>query len=223
MSPLLNAVLDLGPQLAEHVLLCAAAVALGIVVALPLAVWASRSPAVAKFALGFASLVQTIPALALLALFFPILLAARTVFGEDLPTLGFLPAWLALALYALLPILRNAVTALANLDDELIEAADGLGMTCLAGAHGIVVGRLRISPGIAGGHPLNAIQGKKHSFHTPETTTSQHSLLQTLTFRLKVMGRGRETVPGNGHPGNTAGHTHRLFPPFSGIVDNRSE
>ena len=129
MSPLLDAVLNLGPQLAEHVLLCAAAVALGIAVALPLAVWASRSPTVARFALGFASLVQTIPALALLALFFPILLAARTIFGEDLPTLGFLPAWLALALYALLPILRNAVTALANLDDELIEAADGLGMT----------------------------------------------------------------------------------------------
>ncbi len=129
MSPLLDAVLDLGPQLAEHVLLCASAVALGIAVALPLAVWASRSPTVARFALGFASLVQTIPALALLALFFPILLAARSVFGEDLPTLGFLPAWLALALYALLPILRNAVTALANLDDELIEAADGLGMT----------------------------------------------------------------------------------------------
>jgi len=129
MSPLLDALLDLGPQLAEHVLLCAAAVALGIAVALPLAVWASRSPSVARVALGFASLVQTIPALALLALFFPILLAARGVFGEDLPTLGFLPAWLALALYALLPILRNAVTALANLDDELIEAADGLGMT----------------------------------------------------------------------------------------------
>ncbi len=129
MSPLLDAILDLGPQLAEHVLLCAAAVALGIAVALPLAVWASRSPPVARVALGFASLVQTIPALALLALFFPILLAARSVFGEDLPTLGFLPAWLALALYALLPILRNAVTALANLDDELIEAADGLGMS----------------------------------------------------------------------------------------------
>ncbi|WP_338241785.1 ABC transporter permease/substrate-binding protein [Aurantiacibacter hainanensis] len=129
MNALVDAVLDLGPQLAEHVLLCAAAVALGIAVALPLAVWASRSPPVARVALGFASLVQTIPALALLALFFPILLAARAVFGEGLPTLGFLPAWLALALYALLPILRNAVTALANLDDELIEAADGLGMS----------------------------------------------------------------------------------------------
>lgn len=129
MNGLLDALLDLGPQLAEHVLLCAAAVALGIAVALPLAVWASRSTPVARLTLGFASLVQTIPALALLALFFPVLLAARTVFGEGLPTLGFLPAWLALALYALLPILRNAVTALTNLDAELIEAADGLGMT----------------------------------------------------------------------------------------------
>jgi len=129
MSALVEALLGLGPQLAEHVLLCAAAVALGIAVALPLAVWASRSPSVARVTLGFASLVQTIPALALLALFFPILLAARTLFGEGLPTLGFLPAWLALALYALLPILRNAVTALTNLDAELIEAADGLGMT----------------------------------------------------------------------------------------------
>lgn len=129
MSALAEALLGLGPQLAEHVLLCAAAIALGVAVALPLAVWASRSPSVAKVTLGFASLVQTIPALALLALFFPILLAARALFGEGLPTLGFLPAWLALALYALLPILRNAVTALTNLDPELIEAADGLGMT----------------------------------------------------------------------------------------------
>lgn len=129
MNPILTALAGLGPQLAEHVLLSAAAVALGIAVALPMAVWASRSPNVARVALGFASLVQTIPALALLALFFPLLLALRNVFGEGLPTLGFLPAWLALALYALLPILRNAVTALTNVDAEMIEAADGLGMT----------------------------------------------------------------------------------------------
>lgn len=129
MTGVWEALLGLGPQLAEHVLLCAAAVALGLVVALLLAVWASRSPTVAKLALGFASLVQTIPALALLALFFPLLLSLRSVFGEGLPTLGFLPAWLALALYALLPILRNAVTALTNLDPEVIEAADGMGMT----------------------------------------------------------------------------------------------
>ena len=129
MNGLREAISGLGDQLAAHVLLSAAAIALGIVVALPLAVWASRSPAVARGALAFASLVQTIPALALLALFFPILLSLRAVFGEGLPTLGFLPALLALALYALLPILRNAVTAQANLDPGVIEAAQGVGMS----------------------------------------------------------------------------------------------
>ncbi|MBD2842980.1 ABC transporter permease/substrate-binding protein [Erythrobacter rubeus] len=119
----------LGDKLAAHVVLAASAIGLGIAVALPLAVWASRSQTVNRLALGFASLVQTIPALALLALFFPILLSLRAVFGEGLPTLGFLPALLALALYALLPILRNAVTAQANLDPGILEAADGVGMT----------------------------------------------------------------------------------------------
>lgn len=129
MSDIGTILLGLGDKLAAHVLLSAAAIALGIAVALPLAIWASRSPAVARAALGFASLVQTIPALALLALFFPILLSLRAVFGEGLPTLGFLPALLALSLYALLPILRNAVTAQTNLDPGVIEAADGVGMT----------------------------------------------------------------------------------------------
>jgi len=129
MSEIWTILLGLGDKLAAHVVLAASAIGLGILVALPLAVWASRSQAVARVALGFASLVQTIPALALLALFFPILLSLRAVFGEDLPTLGFLPALLALALYALLPILRNAVTAQANLDPGVLEAADGVGMT----------------------------------------------------------------------------------------------
>ena len=129
MNAFETALWGLGPQLAAHVLLAACAIALGIAVALPMAVWASRSPAVARVALSFASLVQTIPALALLALFFPILLSLRSVFGEGLPTLGFLPALLALALYALLPILRNAVTAQANLDPGVLEAADAVGMT----------------------------------------------------------------------------------------------
>ncbi|URW74991.1 ABC transporter permease/substrate-binding protein [Sphingomonas donggukensis] len=109
--------------LAAHLLLSFAALALGLAVALPLIVLASRNAAVARIALGFASLVQTIPALALLALFFPIL------FWLGLPPLGFLPALLALSLYALLPILRNGVTGLAGLDPAVIEAADGIGMT----------------------------------------------------------------------------------------------
>ncbi|GAA4048882.1 ABC transporter permease/substrate-binding protein [Parerythrobacter jejuensis] len=129
MSAIWDIMLGLGDKLAAHVLLAASAIALGIVVALPLAIWASRNATVARIALGFASLVQTIPALALLALFFPILLSLRAVFGEGLPTLGFLPALLALALYALLPILRNAVTARDNMAPGVLEAADGVGMT----------------------------------------------------------------------------------------------
>ena len=129
MSEIFDILLTLGDKLAAHVVLAASAIALGIAVALPLAVWASRSPTVSRIALGFASLVQTIPALALLALFFPILLSLRAVFGEGLPTLGFLPALLALALYALLPILRNAVTAREQMAPGVLEAADGVGMT----------------------------------------------------------------------------------------------
>ncbi|HSM53495.1 MAG TPA: ABC transporter permease/substrate-binding protein [Erythrobacter sp.] len=129
MSGLRVALAGLAPQLAAHVLLSASALALGIAVALPLAVWASRSQAVARVALGFASLVQTVPALALLALFFPILLSLRAVFGEGVPTLGFLPALLALGLYSLIPILRNSVTAQANLDPGVLEAAEAVGMT----------------------------------------------------------------------------------------------
>ncbi len=119
----------LGDKLAAHVVLSASAIGLAMVIALPLAVWAGRSPVVSRLALSLASLVQTIPALALLALFFPLLLSLRAVFGEGLPTLGFLPALMALTLYALLPILRNAVTAQANLDPGVLEAADGVGMT----------------------------------------------------------------------------------------------
>ncbi|MFZ1742204.1 MAG: ABC transporter permease/substrate-binding protein [Pontixanthobacter sp.] len=129
MNDIVTALMGLGDKLAQHVILAASAIALGIAVALPLAVWASRSQVVARITLGLASLVQTIPALALLALFFPILLSLRALFGEGLPTLGFLPALLALALYALLPILRNAVTAREHMAAGVLEAADGVGMT----------------------------------------------------------------------------------------------
>lgn len=120
---------DLGDKAAAHVLLAASAIGLAIVIALPVAVWAGRNATVRRISLALASLVQTMPALALLALFFPILLSLRAVFGEGLPTLGFLPALLALTLYALLPMLRNAVTARENMEPGVLEAADGVGMS----------------------------------------------------------------------------------------------
>ena len=129
MSPFLEAMQRVPDLLAAHLLLAASALVLGLVISLPLAIWSARRPLVARAALGFASLVQTIPSLALLALFYPLLLTLSALVGGGIPALGFLPSVLALTLYAILPILRNGVTGLANLDPAVIEAADGVGMT----------------------------------------------------------------------------------------------
>jgi osmoprotectant transport system permease protein len=119
--------------LGQHVLLSAAALALGLVVSLPLALLAARSPKVRWPALAIASLIQTIPGLALLALFYPLLLAVSSLtlgaFGFGVPSLGFLPSLLALTLYSMLPILRNGVAGLTGVDPAVLEAADGVGMT----------------------------------------------------------------------------------------------
>ena len=119
--------------LSQHVLLSASALAIGLALSLPLAVAAARRPALRWTALLAASLVQTIPSLALLALFYPLLLmlsaASQAWFGRGFPALGFAPSLAALSLYSMLPILRNAATGLAGVDPAVLEAADGMGMT----------------------------------------------------------------------------------------------
>ncbi|KQY31014.1 ABC transporter permease [Caulobacter sp. Root487D2Y] len=120
-------------RLAWHVVLSAAALALGLLIALPLGVLAARSPRLRWPSLALAGLVQTIPSLALLALFYPLLLLlsnlARGAFGHGFSALGFLPSLLALTLYSMLPILRNTVTGLTGVDPAVVEAARGVGMT----------------------------------------------------------------------------------------------
>jgi osmoprotectant transport system permease protein len=119
--------------LGQHVLLSACALGLGVALSLPLAVAASRHPRLRWIALLLAGMVQTIPSLALLALFYPLLLAlsalSKAVFGAGFSALGFLPSLLALTLYSMLPILRNAVTGILGLDPAVIEAAKGVGMS----------------------------------------------------------------------------------------------
>ena len=129
MNAFFDALRRVPDLLAAHLLLAMAALTLGLVLSLPLAVWSARRPGVARVALGFASLVQTIPSLALLALFYPLLLSLSALVGGGVPALGFMPSLLALTLYAVLPILRNAVTGLHGIDSAVIEAADGVGMT----------------------------------------------------------------------------------------------
>lgn len=114
---------------AQHFLLAMAALALGVAISLPLGLLAARRPGIGRIVLAGTGLVQTIPSLALLALFYPLLLWLSGLAGGGIPALGFLPSLLALTLYALLPIVRNVATGIAGLDPAVIEAADGIGMT----------------------------------------------------------------------------------------------
>jgi len=134
MNPRLQAAFDLLPEyLGWHVLLSVSALALGLLISLPLAVAASRSARLRWPVLALASLIQTIPSLALLALFYPLLLAlsalSKAAFGQGFSALGFLPSLLALTLYSILPILRNGVAGVTGVDPAISEAADGVGMT----------------------------------------------------------------------------------------------
>lgn len=134
MSPRVAAAFELLPEyLGWHVLLSLSALVLGLLISLPLAVAAARSPRLRWPVLAVASLIQTIPSLALLALFYPLLLAlsalSEATLGRGFSALGFLPSLLALTLYSILPILRNGVTGITGVDPAISEAADGVGMT----------------------------------------------------------------------------------------------
>lgn len=126
---LIQALRLLPDRLAWHVTLSACALALACLISLPLAVAAHRNARLRGPLLGLASVVQTIPSLALLALFYPLLLGLSKLTGLGFSALGFLPSLLALSLYAMLPLLRNGAAALAGIDPAALEAADGVGMT----------------------------------------------------------------------------------------------
>jgi osmoprotectant transport system permease protein len=106
----------------EHLFLVAVSLTAAVLVAVPLGVLAAKRPRLGRAVIGFASLVQTIPSLALL------------VFMVTLPGwlgggLGWEPAVIALFLYSLLPIVRNTAAGLSDITPSLREAADGLGLT----------------------------------------------------------------------------------------------
>src|SRR3954466_8081435 len=128
-----EALAHLPDYLGNHVRVSVAALALGLAVSLPLAIVSRNRPVLRGTLLGLASVVQTVPGLALLALFYPLLLAlarqSLAWFGFGFSAFGFLPAVLALALYSMLPVLRNTITGLDGVDPAIVEAAQGVGMT----------------------------------------------------------------------------------------------
>ncbi|MGH9407099.1 MAG: ABC transporter permease [Terriglobia bacterium] len=104
----------------EHLWLVGISMALAVAAGVPLGILVSRRPALSKLILGSANVVETIPSLALFGFLLPApWLGAR---ADRL-------AITALALYALLPIIRNTFTGIAGIDPAVREAARGMGMT----------------------------------------------------------------------------------------------
>lgn len=113
-------------RLQEHVFISAVSTFFVVLIAVPLGIVATR-PSVRRFAPGIIALGnfgQAIPSLGLLTI---INLAALRV--PWLPSTGAVPAVLALVAYSSLPILRNTMVGLQQVDDSLLEAGRGMGLS----------------------------------------------------------------------------------------------
>ncbi|MBO8176915.1 MAG: ABC transporter permease [Bacillus sp. (in: Bacteria)] len=101
----------------EHICLSLISISIAIILSVPLGIYITRHEKWAEWVIGVTAVFQTIPSLAL--------------FGFIVPLLGTgaLTAIIALTIYALLPILRNTYTGIKGVDQSVIEAGRGMGMT----------------------------------------------------------------------------------------------
>lgn len=103
--------------LLEHLQLCLFSLALAFVVSLPTGIALTRHEALGKVVFPVINTIQTIPSLALLGFFIPIM------------GIGPLPAMCALFLYSLLPLVRNTYTGIIGVDKRFVEASKGIGLS----------------------------------------------------------------------------------------------
>lgn len=105
---------------AAHLFLVTVSMAIAILIGVSLGMSLAKRKNLRAVALGFASVLQTIPSLALFGFLIPL---------PFLGGIGTRTAIVALILYALLPILRNTVVGLTNIEPAVLEAAEAMGMT----------------------------------------------------------------------------------------------
>lgn len=101
----------------EHSIYVVSVLGVASVFAIFVGVLTRKSLVARELSLAVASVFLTIPSLALFTIFIPLV------------GLGFAPSFIALFLYSLLPILRNTITGLDNIDQSVVEAAEGMGLT----------------------------------------------------------------------------------------------
>lgn len=131
----------------EHLLLVGIAIAVAIVISLPLGILITRHKALRQPILALANIFQTIPSLAMFGLLIPLV------------GIGAVPAIVALTLYSFLPIIRNTYTGIMSVDPAVREVGRGMGMTDwqlltqveLPLAAGVILAGVRVATVIAVG------------------------------------------------------------------------
>ena len=108
---------DLAASAAQHLVLAGSALALAVILGLPLGVLAAQNSRVRTAVLSIAGVGRTLPSIAVLMLLLPLL------------GVGAFPAIVALALLAIPPIVINADLAIRGVPAAALDAADGMGMT----------------------------------------------------------------------------------------------
>lgn len=104
----------------EHLYISAISVSLGVLFAVPMGIWLTRiNDRVADLVIGFVSILQSLPSLALLTLMIPLI------------GVGQVPAIVALFIYSLMPIMRNTYAGIQSVDEGMVDAAKGMGMTTI--------------------------------------------------------------------------------------------
>ncbi|SDG56219.1 osmoprotectant transport system permease protein [Onishia taeanensis] len=106
----------------EHISLVGVAVGIATLTGVPIGIAITKNERAAKTVLYIASIIVTIPSIALFGIMIPIL----SIIGQGI---GYMPAVIAVLLYSQLPIIRNTYTAINNVDPALREAARGIGMS----------------------------------------------------------------------------------------------
>lgn len=101
----------------EHLELVGWALAVSIIIGIPLGVISHRQRSLGQFILVSSALIQTVPSLALLCLLIPF------------TGIGFLPAILALCLYSFLPVVQNTLIGFQSIDKSLVQTAAAIGLT----------------------------------------------------------------------------------------------
>jgi osmoprotectant transport system permease protein len=114
----------------RHLQIVGGALLPALLTGLPLGLWAARSDRLARPLFGLLNIIQTLPSIALFGLLIaPLAALAAWLPGWGIAGIGLLPALIALALYALLPVVHGMAAGLRQVPAAVLDAGRGMGLT----------------------------------------------------------------------------------------------